>query len=215
MARTVTQQCTPPLVSASSATGAAPSRNRPRHSEPAVSWASDAGLLRLCIEDEQVDDWRSGGRGDRQGDGGVAGAGDRQDAVAQRAGLDPVTRAVPVRTAVVSPRVTCCRTGTPTGWPKMFAELHAYAAGAGAGERGGDRRGGDREEATGEDTGCDGCAPNCAEVRVAQPAVNVMAARASRHRTRGTLDRRGRSVVGCLPMRFLNIGTCKATTTGR
>lgn len=96
----------------------------------------------------------------------------------------------------------------------MSAELHAYAAGAGAGE---DAAGEEaaREEAAGEEaageeaaceeTGGDGRAPDCAEVRVAQLAVKVMAARASRHRTRGTLDRRGRSVVGCLPMRFLGI----------
>ena len=101
-------------------------------------------------------------------------------------GSTPSLAVVPVRTAVVSPRETCCRTGTPTGWLKMFAELQAYPAGAAAGE---------------------GCGALVAWVAgAAQPAINVMAATVSRHRRRGTLDRRGNAVVGCLDTGCLDTG---------
>ncbi len=84
-----------------------------------------AGLFRLCVEDEQVDDGRTGGRGDRQGDGGVAGAGDRQDAAVERAGLDSVARARSGQDGGGVAEGDLLPTGAPTGWLKMSEELQA------------------------------------------------------------------------------------------
>jgi hypothetical protein len=49
-------------------------------------------------------------------------------------GSTPSLALVPVSVAVVSPKVTVWRTGTPTGCVKIFADAHAYPAAAGTGD---------------------------------------------------------------------------------